>query len=464
MSVISSVINFEENLSKNLPYCNLLLEKMTGNSRSVKVCEHAAMASLNENMVISRICEGYQFVIAFSGELFNTSPLFEKLSSFGYRFCDQSDAELALFCYIHFGEESPGLLSGNFSYIIYDSMRRQSFAAVDNMASMPLFYTENSAGAVTSSKISSLLSYPGFSAKTTTCGISELLCASGNTTGNVFDKIYAIPPAHSLKITAGGITKKKYSPVSNSLSPEEIVEQALLKCPSKVSVIYTGTEQDRQLLRLLAKRCSTRITVYSRDFYDIFKEFSVKWQRVPLCEESIFSSLEHIVEMCGIPPLSCDDFVLLNALRRLCDKNELIFTSFSANCENRSYLKILLENDVLHPALKETLAPENSAPGFALNTPQILADGYGIRLSSPFLRQGGALAATDLAKTQLRHILLSIISRDTSPILAFFKSGALLRLCEGGFDFPDADLSEAELISYIIKLNIWFEKFRPIIL
>ena len=130
MSVISSVVNFEENLSKSLPYCHLLLGQMAESAVSVKVCEHAAMASGDENSVISKICEGYQFVIAFSGKLFNTAPLFEKLSAFGYRFSDKSDAELALFCYIHFGEDSPGLLSGNFSYIIYDSMRRMVFCAV----------------------------------------------------------------------------------------------------------------------------------------------------------------------------------------------------------------------------------------------------------------------------------------------------------------------------------------------
>lgn len=463
MSVISSVINFEENLSKNLPYCNLLLEQMTGNSRSVKVCEHAAMASPDENGVISKICEGYQFVIAFSGKLFNTAPLFEKLSSFGYRFSDKSDAELALFCYIHFGEESPGLLSGDFSYIIYDSMRRLVFAAVDDIASMPIFYAELSDGAVISSKIQSILSHPDIPAQTTGKKISGLLFASSKTTGNIFDRIYALPPSHILKITSGGITTKKYSGTHKDLSPRELVGEMLSKKPKTVSALYTGTEYDLELLRLISEvGTPTQMTVYSCDYHDIFRKLSVKWQKLSFCEESILTFLEQIVGICGIPQLSGGDFVLSGALRRFCRANELIFTAFSANTEEYSFAEVLRKNNAYHPAVSETLFYDEASPVFTLNTPQILAESYGICLNSPFLRSSGAFGVPDSAKIPLRHILLSIISKDTSPVLAFFRSGALLRLCEGGFEL--SGLSESQLISYIIKLNIWLEKYRPVIL
>ena len=463
MSVISSVVNFDENLSKNLPYCNLLLEQMTGNSRSVKVCEHAAMASAFEKGVISKICEGYQFIIAFSGKLFDTAPLFEKLSACGYRFSDKSDAELALFCYIHFGEQSPGLLSGNFSYIIYDSMRRQVFAAVDDIASMPIFYAELSGGAIISSKIRSILSHPDIPTHTTGEKLSWLLSAPSKTTGNIFDKIYALPPLHILKITPGGIVTKKYSVNHKELSPKEIVSEMLFQSPEKISAIYTGAQCDLRLLQLITEAGTpTQMTVYSGDYHEIFKELSVKWQRLSFCEESILTSLEQIVRVCGMPQMTGGDFVMSGVLRRFCCAGELIFTAFSANPESCSYEKVLRQNNAYHPQVMETLCYEEPSCTFALNTPQILADSCEVRQCSPFMRTKGGFSVPESAKIPLRHILLSIISKDTSPVLAFFKSSSLLRLCEGGFEL--SGLSESQLISYIIKLNIWLEKYRPSIL
>lgn len=463
MSVISSVVNFEENLSKNLPYCNLLLEQMTGNSRSFKVCEHSAMASAFENGVISKICEGYQFIIAFSGKLFDTAPLFEKLSACGYRFSDKSDAELALFCYIHFGEQSPGLLSGNFSYIIYDSMRRQVFAAVDDIASMPIFYAELPGGAIISSTIRSILSHPDIPAQTTGEKLSGLLLASSKTTGNIFDKIYPLPPSHILKITAGGIMTKEYSVTHEDLSPEKIVRETLLQNPQKISAIYTGTEYDRRLLQLIAKvGTPAQMTVYSWDYHEIFKELSVKWQRLSFCEDSILTALEQVVRICGIPQMTGGDFVMSGVLRRFCSKGELVFTAFSAHPENCGYEKVLRQNGAYHPQVMETLFYEEPDCAFTLNSPQMLADNQEVQQCSPFIRTYGGFSAPDSAKIPLRHILLSIISKDTSPVLAFFKSSSLLRLCEGGFEL--SGLSEAQLISYIIKLNIWLEKYRPSIL
>ena len=124
---------------------------------------------------------------------------------------------------------------------------------------------------------------------------------------------------------------------------------------------------------------------------------------------------------------------------------------------------MLLKNDALHPAVIKTITEERDSPRFTLNMPQLLSQKYNVPLLSPFLSSSGALAAPIYAKTLLSHILLSIISKDTSPILAFFRCGALLRLCEGSFDLSGYDISECELMSYLIKLNIWFEKYHPTI-
>ena len=456
MSVISSVVNFKENLSKNAPYYSLLSEQLVGSNRDIRVYEHAALAASQKESVTSIICEGYQFVIAFSGTLYNTDGLFSKLSALGYRFIDNSNAELALFSYIHFGEESPGLLSGNFSYIIYDAMRRRIFAAVDDKASCPVFYFQNGDSTFLSSKPDSIFSRYKVSASLMPSGISRLLSASGAHYAEVFRGLKPISPSHFLKISNSGISEMAYTKNCENPSPCDIIKKHLRKNPQKIGVISVNTQEDSRLLELIFEQDSTaQLTVFSPERYDYLKNYPLLWQKINFTDDSVFSALEYAVSVCGMPYFSGYDFLLAQLLRRNFRKDTLLFTAFGGKYTDSD--GVFEKNNALHTPVSESLVPCTPSD-FVPCTPQILADSLDICSAEPFY--DSPIIHMDFAKTQLRHILLSIIAKDTSPILAFYKRGALLRLCEGGFD----RLHECALLEYLIKLNIWLEKFRPILL
>ena len=64
----------------------------------------------------------------------------------------------------------------------------------------------------------------------------------------------------------------------------------------------------------------------------------------------------------------------------------------------------------------------------------------------------------------LSTILLTMTEEKSCPVLAFFDKDAIFKLCTNGFDFSGSDITPVEFISYIIKLNLWFLEYRPIIL
>lgn len=467
MSMISCIVNFKENLSKNVPYCNLLLRQINDAGVShqdtdTRVCEHAALCTSQGGGIVSKICEGYQFVIVFSGTLLDTDAVRQELDGFGYRFTDESDAELALFCYIHFGEKSPLKLFGSFSYIIYDSMRRQVFATADSSASIPLFYASVGDTTVISSHIGGILAHPEARAEISPSGISELLGVPRKISGGIFEGIHMLPSAHILKITDSSLIEKSHVVHSNP----KAVPYAASPHAENVSMVFSGTDADNRLLTVLAEdraKNSRRITVYSVDFFEPFKEYCVRWQKIPLDKEAVLYGLEKSVIACGIPTLSSSDFLLPIIFKHLCSKDETVFaalTDYGDKCRN--YPALLIKNDAFHPAVARSVVLPESEDKIILNSPRLIAQSFGISLSTPVFDSVSAEISMPAAmKTSLRHILLEIISKDSSPILAFFRRPALLRLCEGNFDFSGTELSECELISYIIKLNIWLEQYCP---
>ena len=54
---------------------------------------------------MKRVSEGYEFVIVYNGELYNTDELRKDLKKFGYDFQTDSDTEVLLYSYIHYGSK-----------------------------------------------------------------------------------------------------------------------------------------------------------------------------------------------------------------------------------------------------------------------------------------------------------------------------------------------------------------------
>ncbi len=456
---ISCIVNFEEKPIKNIPYYKLLLKQITpgaeyGGYLDSWIGESAALCADGEG-VISKICEGYQFVIAFYGELFEKEKLIAELSALGYCFTTGSSAELALYAYIHYGEKSPHKLSGAFSYVIYDTMRRQVFAACDGDAACPLFYTECQGVTILSSKINGILAYPDKTAQISKEALLRLL-AFGDC-ANIFEGVRMLPPASVLKIKADGATVKEYQPEYSRNLPDEIEENA---------AVIDGKHCEN-LCETIAERIGRcRIVhTYSHAPYAVGEKYPSVHTQIPFDEQTLLWGLSESVTSCGVPVLSQTDFLLAPIFSKIPKEGFRVFVPWEE--EETDMRRVFLKNEMFHPAVEESIisAEEIKSCG-RINAPQQIAESFGIsvntiRVVGKFKENGDYEHCDREILKGLRRILLGIIADPCAPVLAFFDESELLRICERGFEFCKSTQEEASLVAYIIKLNIWLSKYRP---
>ncbi len=78
-------------------------------------------------------------VVVFNGELYNYKALRRELQEEGFQFRSQSDTEVLLKAYAHWGVEALGHLRGMFAFALWDERRRCTFLVRDRLGIKPLY-------------------------------------------------------------------------------------------------------------------------------------------------------------------------------------------------------------------------------------------------------------------------------------------------------------------------------------
>ena len=99
--------------------------------------------------------EDKRYSIIFNGEIYNYIELRETLIS-QYNFKTNSDTEVLLAAYIHWGEQCLKELNGMFSFAIYDTHTQSLFAARDRFGVKPFYYHKTDDNFYFASEIKSL--------------------------------------------------------------------------------------------------------------------------------------------------------------------------------------------------------------------------------------------------------------------------------------------------------------------
>lgn len=79
--------------------------------------------------------------IIFNGEIYNYKDLRSELNTLGYDFMTESDTEVILLGFYHFGRDFIKKLNGMFAILIYDSLANKIFAFRDRVGVKPLYYS-----------------------------------------------------------------------------------------------------------------------------------------------------------------------------------------------------------------------------------------------------------------------------------------------------------------------------------
>jgi asparagine synthase (glutamine-hydrolysing) len=109
--------------------------------------------SANANQPMQSSCGRY--VVVFNGEIYNYLEIKKKLTSH-FQFRTQSDTEVLLNAYIHWGVDFLHHLNGMFSIAIWDKQEKQLFIARDRFGVKPFYYFVNNQQFLFASEIKSL--------------------------------------------------------------------------------------------------------------------------------------------------------------------------------------------------------------------------------------------------------------------------------------------------------------------
>ena len=103
--------------------------------------------------------ESGRYGIVFNGEIYNYQSIRQELLQKGFSFQTESDTEVLLKAYIHWGPDMLNKLNGFFAFAIYDKSEEVMLIARDRFGIKPLLYTINEDRVLFASEMKSLMTY-----------------------------------------------------------------------------------------------------------------------------------------------------------------------------------------------------------------------------------------------------------------------------------------------------------------
>jgi asparagine synthase (glutamine-hydrolysing) len=141
--------------------------------------------------------------IVFNGEIYNYLELRTELQELGYTFRSQSDTEVLLTAYTHWGRQALRRLVGMFAFCILDTQARTLFLARDFFGIKPLYYTYWRHGFGFASELQALLALPGVRRHANPQRLYYYLRFGLTDHGSetLLTDIYQLPAAHWLELS-----------------------------------------------------------------------------------------------------------------------------------------------------------------------------------------------------------------------------------------------------------------------
>ena len=147
--------------------------------------------------------------LVFNGQIYNYIELRETLKKAGHSFISNSDTEVLLRSYLHFGPDCVRHFNGMFAFLIYDRAKKRIMAARDRLGIKPLYYFENDGHLIYASEIKALLAHPAVAAEPNYDSIKEyLIFQYVLNTETFFKGIHKICPGHYHLVDIESFTQK----------------------------------------------------------------------------------------------------------------------------------------------------------------------------------------------------------------------------------------------------------------
>lgn len=154
--------------------------------------------------------EDKSIVIIYNGEIYNYIELREELKKLGYKFFTDSDTEVIIRAYEHWGFDCQNKLNGMWAFALWDDKKKQLFLSRDRIGEKPLYYSSHDDSFVFGSEIKSLLTYgcPAIP----NLELTELYLTLGYIPApyTFYKNIRKVQPGHYLIVKNNSVVENKY--------------------------------------------------------------------------------------------------------------------------------------------------------------------------------------------------------------------------------------------------------------
>lgn len=150
--------------------------------------------------------------IVFNGEIFNFQEIRTELQTYGYTFGSNSDTEVILTAYHHYGEKCVDYFRGMFAFAIYDALRNQLVLARDRLGIKPLYYAHTPAGHfLFASELRALLASGLITRQLSPAGLQSYLALGAVwEPWTIVEGVVMFPAATIGRYTAGELSLQQY--------------------------------------------------------------------------------------------------------------------------------------------------------------------------------------------------------------------------------------------------------------
>ena len=155
--------------------------------------------------------EDKSLVLVFNGEIYNYRDIREELIKAGHTFATNTDSEVLIHGYEQYGTKLLGKLRGMFSFVIWDTKKRELFGARDYFGIKPMYYARMGGTFMFGSEIKSFLEHPDFKKELNEAALENYLTFQYSPTSETFFKnVCKLMPAHYFIYKDGQLDIKRY--------------------------------------------------------------------------------------------------------------------------------------------------------------------------------------------------------------------------------------------------------------
>jgi asparagine synthase (glutamine-hydrolysing) len=161
-------------------------------------------------------------VTTYSGEIYNYRELRAELASRGHQFRTQSDTEVLLRAYLHWGTAFTERLNGMYAFALWDPSSQELLLVRDRLGIKPLFYYPTGTGAVFGSEPKAVLAHPEVRRVVDAHGLAELLSIAMTPGHGIYRGMHQVKPGHLVRLRREGLTEHRYWELESHDHPDDL--------------------------------------------------------------------------------------------------------------------------------------------------------------------------------------------------------------------------------------------------